>query len=325
METFEIIKYSEAHFTTWNNFVAKSKNATFLFHRDFMGYHKDRFEDTSLMVCKNQKLVAIFPANKVDYTAYSHQGLTYGGLILLENIKFDTVLKAFREALSYLKNIGIKTLVLKQMPSIYLKQPSDEISYLMFILKAELIRRDSLSVIQLDDKIKVSNNRFEGVKKAEKLQLTIKEEHTFDAFWNEILIENLQKKHNAKPVHSLEEITLLKKRFPNNIKQFNVYNNNKIVAGTTVFVTDTVAHSQYISGDEDKNELGSLDFLHLHLINNVFKDKVYFDFGTSNENQGKHINKGLQFWKEGFGARTVAQDFYKIKTENFINLDEVFV
>jgi len=61
------------------------------------------------------------------------------------------------------------------------------------------------------------------------------------------------------------------------------------------------------------------------LINEVFKGKKFFDFGISNENQGRQINKGLQYWKEGLGARTISQDFYEVKTENFQKLNTVFV
>ena len=290
-----------------------------------MDYHQDRFEDFSLMVFKNEKLIAVLPANKENKTVYSHQGLTYGGLVLSKSIKFDVVLEGFKAILKFLHENQFEKLTLKLIPSIYTLLPSDEINYLMFVLDAKLIRRDVLSVIDLDEKLKISNNRLEGFKRAEKNGLAIMEETTFDLFWNEILIKNLLEKHNAKPVHSLEEITLLKKRFPKNIRQFNVYHKNKIVAGTTIFETKNVAHSQYISGNEDKNQLGSLDFLHIHLIKEVFKDKKFFDFGISNENQGRQINGGLQFWKEGFGARTITQDFYEVKTENYKKLDTIFI
>ena len=325
MKIYSVIKYNPEYKSLWDSFVSKAKNATFLFHRDFMEYHQDRFEDFSLMVFKNKKLIAILPANKLGGTVYSHQGLTYGGLVLPKDVKFEVVLNAFKEVLKFLCVRQIGTLVLKQMPSIYYILPTDEIQYLMFILKAKLVRRDSLSVIDLNEKLKISGNRMEGIKRAKNLRLTIKEEQTFDDFWNEILIPNLQERHGVKPVHSLEEITWLKKHFPDNIRQFNVYNEDKIVAGTTIFETKNVAHSQYISGNNDKNQLGSLDVLHIHLINHMFKSKKFFDFGISNENEGKQINKGLQFWKEGFGARTITQDFYELKTENYQKSDTVFI
>jgi hypothetical protein len=63
--------------------------------------------------------------------------------------------------------------------------------------------------------------------------------------------------------------------------------------------------------------------LFYHLIKTVFSEKKYFDFGISNENEGKQINAGLQFWKEGFGARTIVQDFYSISIKDYEKLNIV--
>lgn len=309
----------------WNNFIPTTKNGTFLFHRDFIEYHQDRFNDYSLLIFKNDKLIAVFPANYVDNKVYSHQGLTYGGLLVTETLKLKDFAACFKAALNYYKENGFEALQLKQLPSIYSSVPNDEMQYVSFILKADLINRDTLSVLNLNQKPKLSKDRIAGNKRALKQNLVVKEVEEFDAFWNSILIPNLNAKHEAQPVHSLTEIKYLKSKFPKKIRQFNVYKNNEIVAGTTIFETKHVAHSQYISGNADKNIIGSLDFLHLHLLNEVFKDKTYFDFGISNENQSKNINQGLQYWKEGFGARTITQDLCQIDFKNMDNLDTVFI
>ena len=175
------------------------------------------------------------------------------------------------------------------------------------------------------DSIKLSKNRVEGVKRGKKHYLEAKEVNCFAEFWNKILIPNLRKKYNVDPLHSLEEIQSLKNEFNNNIRQFNVYFNTEIVAGITVFETDSVAHCQYISADSNKNKLGSLDFLVDYLLNNIFKGKRYFDFGGSSENQGQNINSGLMYWKEGFGARSISHDFYKVETKNFIELKDMML
>ncbi|MCK5401785.1 MAG: GNAT family N-acetyltransferase [Flavobacteriaceae bacterium] len=323
--SFKVRRYTTEDSNDWNKFVAKSKNATFLFHRDFMDYHSDRFDDYSLLVFKEEKLVAIFPANRVDNIIYSHQGLTYGGLVIHEALKFQDVLESFKSILIFLNSNGFETLELKLIPPIYNSLPSDEINYFMFLLNAELLRRDVLSVIDLDDGINISKNRIEGYKRAKRHKLEIKEEREFNEFWNGILIPNLKLKHNANPVHSLNEITLLKQHFPNNIRQFNVYFNDNIVGGATIFETKKVAHAQYISANIDKNMLGSLDYLHFYLINEVFANKKYFDFGISNKNQGKNINEGLLFWKEGFGAKTITQDFYRVSTKNHFYLNNIML
>jgi len=290
-----------------------------------MDYHQDRFKDHSLMLYKKEKLVALFPANQHENILYSHQGLTYGGLIIDKDLKLRDVTECFKTILNYLQECGIQKLHIKLVPSIYSPFPTDELNYALFILEAKLTRRDALSVVNMQHRLKLSRDRIAGNKRAIKHNLEIKEVDTFDDFWNEILIPNLAQKHTTKPVHSLAEIQLLKTRFPKQIRQFNVYKNGKIVAGTTIFETESVAHSQYISGNEDKNTLGSLDFLHVHLLNEVFQHKLYFDFGISNENQGRNVNEGLQYWKEGFGARTITQDFYEIDVQDRHKLDTIFI
>ena len=326
MKNYIVRKYQSTDYSTWNEFVANAKNATFLFHRDFMEYHSDRFQDFSLLIFdENQNLKAILPANRLEEVVYSHQGLTYGGLILNEKTKLQEVIEITFNLLHFLNENGISTLNLKQLPSFYAKFPSEEMEYLSFILNAKLVRRDSLSVLNLKTDYNFSKNRKRAINRGVKNELIIKEEGSFELFWNEILIPNLKQKHNVKPVHTLEEIVYLKSKFPNNIRQFNVYKEDKIVAGTTIFESENVAHSQYISGNSNKNELGSLDLLHNYLISNVFKEKDFFDFGISNENQGKNINEGLLSWKEGFGSRTIVQNFYEIETKNYLLLENILL
>lgn len=326
MKSFKILKYTSAHYQMWNNFVAKAKNATFLFHRDFMEYHSDRFQDFSLLVFdEKENLKAIIPANFSENKLYSHQGLTYGGIVIDSNLKLDKFIIIYAEILKFLCENGIEKVLFKLLPSIYSTQPSDELNYALFISDAKLMRRDSLVTIDLKNPFKIDANRIEGVKRAEKLGLKISNDSNFTSFWNEVLIPNLEVKHEAKPVHTLDEIQKLKDKFPNNIQQFNVYENEKLIAGTTLFIDKKTVHVQYISAIGDKNQHGALDYLFHHLITNVYADFSYFDFGISNENQGKNINKGLQYWKETFGARTICQDFYEVETQNFAKLNQVFI
>jgi len=278
------------------------------------------------LIFKNKTLVACLPANIEQQVLYSHQGLTYGGFIYKADLKFHVLVEVVKSVLLFLKKNNIQELVLKALPAIYLNyRINNALDYLMFKLKAEVFRTDVLSVIDLKANTTYSRDRKAGIKRGLRHGVTVKEEATFEAFWNTILIPNLKSKHNVKPVHSLEEISYLKGLFPNQIRQFNVYQKDSIVAGTTIFETKNVAHSQYISANDSKNKLGSLDVLHDHLLKNIFKDKPFFDFGISNINKGQHINEGLLYWKEGFGARAVPQSFFKINTANGSFLNEVFV
>ena len=333
MPHYSVIKYEASKKKEWDDFIASppdrragAKNATFLFYRDFMEYHADRFADFSLMIYKDGKLVGLLPANRKNDTVFSHQGLTYGGLILLAKAKMKEVLGIFKGILIFLTEHQIKKLVIKPVPTFYNILPAEEMEYLLFLASAKTECAEVASVIDFDNRLPIQKNRLEGLKKAEKHQLKIIETADFSAFWNEILVPNLTKKHGASPVHTLEEIKQLAQNFPNNIRQFVVVDHNqKTVAGTTIFETQQVAHVQYISGDENKQQLGSLDFLFHHLIENVFADKKYFDFGTSNEKAGQHLNGGLNYWKESFGARSLVYKRFSLKTENHRLLDNVLL
>ena len=220
---------------------------------------------------------------------------------------------------------GIGTLHLKMLPRIYHRLPSDEMDYLLFLLKAKLERRDLSSCVFNKNRLKIeSSNRLRGIKKGLKNELQVIEEEKHDSFWKEVLEPNLKQIHGQKPVHSVSEINLLKSRFPKHIRQFNVYKDEKIVAGTTIFETEHVAHAQYISANEVGRKIGGLDFLFNNLLQQ-FSNKEYFDFGISNEIQGLKVNKGLLQWKESFGGRGIVHDFYEINTENHHFLNNIFI
>lgn len=285
-----------------------------------MDYHQDRFEDFSLMVFKNDKLLALLPANKVKDALYSHQGLTYGSFVLSESTKLFDAFIAFKALLKFLNKEGIKFLNIKIIPSFYNIMPSGELEYILFKANAVLVKRDVLMVIDYQHKLRFQKNRREGINKAKREGLVIKIDSNFEEFWNKILIPNLSKKHKVTPVHSLYDILLLANRFPNNIKQINVYKNDVLVAGTTLFITKTTLHPQYVSGNENKNIYGSLDLLYDFIINEFSSEKRYFDFNISSENNGELINEGLIFWKETCGARTFVSNNYEVETEAFKTL-----
>lgn len=312
-------KYTEEDKFVWDAFVKEAKNATFLFQRDFMDYHNDRFEDYSLLCFQDQVLVAVFPANKIDNVVYSHKGLTYGGLVLPSNIKLFSVFEIFKAILRCYNKEGIEKVEIKVIPTFYNTQLSDELEYILFRANAFLKEKAALMVIDHQNQIRIQKNRREGVNKANRMGVNLKVENNFKDFWNQILIPNLSNKHNVSPVHTLKEIELLASRFPENIKQVNVYKGGEIVAGTTLFLTKTTIHPQYVSGGKEKNILGSLDLLYDFIINKYDQSKRYFDFNISSEDNGDVLNSGLIFWKESCGARTYTADTYIVETNSYKN------
>lgn len=182
---FEIVRYSASLEDEWNRFVAQSKNGTFLFDRRYMDYHSDRFEDYSLMFYKKGKLYALLPANEKNHCLYSHQGLTYGGLITTVKTKAEDVLQIFRELNAYYKSIGVQSIVYKAIPSIYHQWPAEEDLYaLTSVCQAKLKMRDISSTIMLNKQLPFTESRKSGLRKAQQTGISVIESDNIDAFWN---------------------------------------------------------------------------------------------------------------------------------------------
>ena len=317
-----VTRYTPQKHQTWNEFVKQSRQGTFLFDRNYMDYHQDRFHDHSLMIYYKDKLYALLPANEVVSASnneipqkelVSHQGLTYGGLLTCNKMTAELTCETFEAIGNYLKQEGFSKLTYKAIPWIYHKIPSEEDLYALILVgKASLSAREISTTILLQNKLRFSEQRRRGVNKAKKNSLIIRQSSQEDvfAFWN-ILNNNLQQKYHTRPVHSNEELQLLMSRFPENIIGYSVLKDEEVIAGTIIFITPQVIHTQYIGASEKGKEEGALDLLFDYLINQKKWNAPYFDFGKSTEDRGNYLNTNLIHQKEGFGGRGVAYDTYE--------------
>lgn len=309
--TYRIERFSPGKEAEWNSFVDSSRNGTFLHKRGYMDYHAHRFADHSLMFYRSEELVAILPAHIKDETFCSHNGLTYGGLLLSDRTTTAETLHLFEIAKEHITtNTAATRLIYKPTPHIYHSYPCEEDLYALFRNGAMLTERKVSSAIPLKSPLPISGRR--KLTEKTKSGLHIVEENDFSTFWR-ILGERLQEKYDTAPVHSIEEITLLKNRFPENIKLFCVANSNgNTLGGVVLFITDKVVHMQYSATTAEGRRLSALDYLYEELINNRFAGKEYFDFGISVEEGGRYLNSGLIAYKERMGGRAVVYDTYTI-------------
>jgi len=272
------------------------------------------------MFFRKNKLVAILPANKTDgEILHSHQGLTFGGLISNKDMKVELMLSIFDSLKKYLNDHKIKEFYYKRIPSIYHKLPSDEDKYALFRLGADLWRCDISSTVILSKRIKYSDSRKSIITRAKKNGVEISESKDYAAYW-EMLNKVIEERHGAKPVHSLAEMILLEKRFPKNIKLYLAHFEGKCIAGAVFYCTEETIHTQYLATSDFGRQIGALDYLLDEVMTNSIGTYTYFDFGTSNEDDGTAINAGLIFQKEGFGGRGIVHEFYKWGKTNNVNL-----
>ena len=312
-------RYTADDSVEWNTFVKNSKNGTFLLDRNFMDYHGDRFHDASLMFYEHERLIAVLPANFDEKTStlYSHQGLTYGGLVTTKQATSKQVMTAFELIVEYCKNeLKASRILYKPIPYIYTTYPSDEDLYALFRNNARIISRGLTSCIDIKNRIGFTESRKSGLRKSNDIDIReiadANDIAEIKKFWD-ILHSVLTTLHNTTPVHSTEEIALLMSRFPEKIRLFVAYApDGDMLAGSLVFDCGQVVHTQYMAASEQGKEKGALDKLISTLITHVFTDRKYFDFGISTEDGGMILNEGLIFQKEGFGGRGVCYDQYEL-------------
>ena len=309
--TARVERFDSAQAKLWNDFVARSKNGTFLFDRNYMDYHADRFVDHSLMVWQGDRLIAMLPANERDGALYSHGGLTFGGFVTDERMTAGAMLETFTALLDYAARHGCRRIVYKPAPHIYHGVPAEEDLYALVRCHARLVRRDISSTINMTQRIDMTKGRKWAANKARKAGIAVRPSDQFEMFM-ELEAEHLALKYGVKPTHTPAEMRLLANRFPNNIRLFAAYEGPTLLGGTVVYESGNVAHTQYIASTDRGRELAALDAVMDHLLSDVYANKCYFDFGISTEDGGRYLNLGLIANKESYGARATATDWYEL-------------
>lgn len=321
---WEIRRYQSSLKKEWNLFVGSARNATFLFFREYMDYHSDRFADHSLLAYRNGRLAAILPANADVQTLYSHQGLTYGGWILSpDGLDGTAIFELWNEWLGYCNSAGIEKIIYKPLPYIYAEMPSQEDLYMLYLCGARLIATDLSSTIDLESNPGFNTLQNRHLKKTpgdfsieiisyQTGCIGLKEFH-------HLLEDCLKERHSAIPVHSLDELRLLIDRFPDNIIVWGGYvgEEHRLAAAICVYETGMCAHCQYIATSGEGREKNLLAPLIAAMIEHYEEEGCrYFDFGISNEGGGRYLNPGLNRQKTSYGGSGTAYQRYEISVSS---------
>ena len=308
-------KYSDDMRDTWDSFCDNAKNPVFMFKRNYMEYHKDRFTDSSLLFYDDEDLIALFPANVAEGELQSHGGLTYGGFITNTKMTQHTMNECFIALREYAEEMGLKRIYYKVIPHMYHLQPAEEDRYSLFINDAQLIKVESATVLNFQNPLKMPKGRKAQISRAKREKVEVRECLDEQDFYSFIDLENfvLSQHHGTKAVHTGSELYLLYSRFPQNIHLYAAMLDEKMIAGSVIFEYENVIHTQYLAADETARQLGALDLVISTLIDTYKDTKHWLDFGISTENAGRVLNEGLIFQKEGFGGRTNVYESWEMK------------
>ena len=242
-----------------------SKNGTFLFLRDYMEYHHERFTDHSLLFYDSkERLVALLPAHETETegirTLASHMGLTYGGLVLTAKVGAADVLDIFDSLNRYAQENGFRRITYKPVPTIYHLLPAEEDRYALFRVGAVQEACNISCVVSLKTTCSffAERRRFRGKHRAENLGYHVAE-GTLADFWP-ILEGNLLQRYGARPVHSLAEMQYLQGCFPQQIRCYLALDaQGQPQAGAVLYVSQQTVHVQYGHCTPQGRQDGALD------------------------------------------------------------------
>lgn len=306
-----IVRYSSTKSREWDRFVEESVNGTFLLKRPYMDYHSERFTDHSLMAYDDRgRLAALLPAAADGDTLSSHPGLTYGGWIVGTSGTGPAVmLEIFSKLKEYMTGAGFARLVYKPTPGVYHRYPCEDDIYALFRHGARMTGCMVSSAFPVDRPLLMTgNNRRcadhlcrEGYRVSD-----LTDDRSLAEFWR-LLNARLREAHNVPPVHSSDELQLLHRRFPDEIRLLSVRDNEgTMIAATLVFFTSAVAHTQYIATTEEGRRRNCMTLI-IRRLTEIARLRPwirYVDFGVSCERWGLVLNEGLASQKRNLGGRS---------------------
>ena len=301
----------------WDDFVShNSVNGTFQQTRNFLEYHGNRFEDTSLIITKSgNTIVAVVPActciEEGKKVFYAHKGSTFGGIVIagqFNNIEhMESIMDCLEE---WFRDNGYSEVWLKCTSDIFAAGNSNLLYYFLFQRGYQSYDEISCYIdfdhYNEDILSNFSYGRRRDYKYSLKNDLLFREIDTEEEICSfyKILCDNL-KKFDAVPVHSLEELLEFKQsRLTDIVEFYGVFLKEKMIAGSMVFNFDNrVFHTQYLAADQTCLKMYPMNFLDTNLIITAKERGFrYFSFGTSTGERGKVLNKPLAQFKEGFGT-----------------------
>jgi hypothetical protein len=309
--------YEPSDRRAWDNLVDRSCNGVFLHSQNFLSYHGDRFRDNSMIIENHRgRIVGVFPAAadpNDQRLIVSHPGLTYGGAVHDGSVTGGRMIRALERITSHYRDLGYLRLRYKAVPTIYHSMPASDDIYALFRLGARRYRSDLGVAIDLANRPPVRERRLHSRRRATRAGVsTAQDWNEVAAFWK-ILELNLDRRHGASPVHSLEQILLLHDRFPGEIILIAAKIGELLVGGSLLFSAGPVLKLQYSATTEEGRVACATDSLMEHAIELAcHRSCRFFDFGTCTLDEGRLLGEDLYQFKASFGAGGVVYDHYEL-------------
>lgn len=296
----------------WDAFVRRCPKGTLVHTQRFLGYHGDRFEDRSLFVERGSKAVAVFGAvthpHRPDEVV-SHLGSTFGGPLLPKVAAGESTYDALRAIGAHYRREGARRLVLKLAPAHLSEQPDEPELSALFRLGARIDRVDLWSVIALDRARKRKD--IASARRGRQLGVQVAIEDEVDTYVEvHALLEETLRRHDARPVHSPNELIDLRERVGDDQELWvaRLADGSIGAAAWLLRHRPGVWHTQYLAASPSARDARALDVLLDDLVTRLSDSGArILSFGASTEDGGRRLNGPLHAFKSKLGGGAVVQ------------------
>jgi hypothetical protein len=318
---YDIVRYSPDDAAAWDEFVWSANNGTLFQTRRFLSYHPaGRFTDHSLSYYSGGRRIAVLPA--VDFhdgkqrMLLSHRGASYGGFMVRDTLGIRESFDLVEATIAYARSEGFEAIDLTPPPQIYFRRPSNYIDFALVQNGFIYRKREISSVIPLDYPREAILSTFSessrrAVRRAQKQGVIVRESDDYAAFYD-ILKNNLRLRHNVHPTHTLDELLRVRDLFPDRVKLFAAYHDERMVAGVVMFICNPrVVLAFYISHNDEYQQYRGVNALFHDIIDwGLAGGYGFLDFGIFTVNEDP--NWGLAHFKESFGAQGIFRDSLRL-------------
>jgi hypothetical protein len=323
MAKIEIIPYLPLYRKLWEKIVMESNNGTIYHLQNFLDYHQEgRFNNFHHLISVDGRIETVIPGallKDADGKSYfaSYPGASVGGFVLPSRYGLEDTDNVIMSFLAYLNDKGIKRVDITPTPLFYGQKENQHIDFILSREKFQFKKREMSSVIPINKDIEdpialLDPSVRRAIRKAQKCGITVEQDDSVGAYekYHTILSENLSKKHNVKPVHTLAEMKDIKKRFPEMVTLMVAKLNSEIIAGIWIFrANPKVAVAFYIAQKYELQETRAVNLLYAQTLLKVKEwGHKYYELGLFSVNMSP--NYGLGRFKESYGGVGLFRDYF---------------
>jgi len=213
-------------------------NGTIFHTQKFLGYHpKNKFSWNHLLFFENDDLIAVLPGALVGTTYESPIGASYGSLVV-QDMPFNKYIDLVDVFSDFCRQQSYERALLTPAPIIYQSVLQQNLDYALAYRGYTFDKHYISHVIEVlpHDPIPhfQSTTRRYIHKYLREHHIEVQISRDIESFYP-ILVEN-KARHGVTPTHSLEDLKILRKLFPEEIVLFMVYHRGNPIAGSLNFV-----------------------------------------------------------------------------------------